>query len=349
MAEQSKRERVTAALHGDPVDRVPVAAWRHFIPEERSAEILADASLHFFNQFDWDWLKVNPRATCFAEAWGNQYDFDDYTGVLPRLISGPLQSAADLTKIEPVSPTAGVFGEQLDLLKRIKVGIDGAHFVQTVFSPLSVLAFLAAHPGDQMADLGLDSDFGYVRQLLHERPDEAHAALSAIAETLSGYAAASVEAGASGIFYAIVRLAREGVLSEEEYVTFGRPYDLQVLAAVAPAEFNMLHICGPRVYFDKVVDYPVHAINWAAVGQGNPSVAEARARTNQALIGGVDEHGALAHGGEDAVLAEAQGAISITGGRHFLLAPGCGVDMDTPAATLSTLRRSVDGALGGHQ
>ena len=34
MAQLSKRERVDAALKGEPVDRVPVAAWRHFLDEE---------------------------------------------------------------------------------------------------------------------------------------------------------------------------------------------------------------------------------------------------------------------------------------------------------------------------
>lgn len=59
----SKRERVEAALKGEPVDRVPVSAWRHFVPEEISAERLAAVSLAHFREFDWDWLKLNPRAT----------------------------------------------------------------------------------------------------------------------------------------------------------------------------------------------------------------------------------------------------------------------------------------------
>jgi uroporphyrinogen decarboxylase len=33
MSTISKRERVDAALRGELLDRVPVAAWRHFIPD----------------------------------------------------------------------------------------------------------------------------------------------------------------------------------------------------------------------------------------------------------------------------------------------------------------------------
>lgn len=342
MSQLSKRERVDAALRGEIVDRPPVAAWQHFVPEERAAEPLAAAHLRFFAEFDWDWLKVNPRATYYAEAWGSRFDFDRYSGVLPQQRSTAIATAADLAKIAPRRPTEGVFEEQLDLLHRVKDDIGDAHFVQTVFSPLSVLTFLIARPDDPAGEAGLATRYDRLLALLHEHPDAVHTALGAIAQTLAGYAAASVDAGASGIFFAIVRLARAGVLSETEYASFGRPYDLQVLEAVQGAPFNLLHTCGPRVYFDLVADYPVHAINWATVGQDNPTLAQARSRTSKALIGGIDEHGALAHGAPPQVLAVAQAAIADAGPHGLLLAPGCGLDLDTPAANLHALRAAVE-------
>lgn len=342
MAHLSKRERVDAALAGQPVDRVPVSAWRHFIAEERGSATLAAATLAHFHQFDWDWIKLNPRATYYAEAWGNRYDSASYDGVLPRLIGGPLRGPADLGRIAPARPTEGVFAEQLDLLRRVGSGANGAHIVQTIFSPLSVLAFLAAGLGDQTPSLGLGSDFGHLRGLIAADPQGVHAALDAITTTLAGYAAASLEAGASGLFFAIVRLARAGVLSADAYAEFGRPYDLRVLAAVREAPFNLLHICGPQVYFDQTADYPVHALNWAAVGQGNPGIAEARARTAKALIGGLDEAGAILHGTPAEVEAEAAAALAAGGPTRFLLAPGCGVAPDAPAANLHALRRAAD-------
>jgi uroporphyrinogen decarboxylase len=241
-----------------------------------------------------------------------------------------------------VSPTGGVFAEQLDLLRRIYTGVDGIHFVQTVFSPLSVLAFLTADLGDQLPSLGLDSDYGHLRALIQADPQGVHAALDAIATTLAGYAAASLEAGASGLFFAIVRLARAGVLSETEFAEFGQPYDLRVLAAVREAPFNLLHICGPQVYFDQALTYPVHALNWAAVGQGNPGISEARARTDKALIGGLDEAGAIVRGTPAEVEAEASAALAVSGGTKFLLAPGCGVAINTPEANLHALRRAAE-------
>lgn len=344
MAMVSKRERVDSALSGQPVDRVPVSAWRHFIPDELSTDALAKASLKHFYDFDWDWLKVNPRATYYAEAWGNTYDFNQYARVYPRRLSGPIKTSADLEKIGAVSPNGGPFAEQYDLIRKIKAGIGSAHFVQTLFSPLSVLAFLAANPSQHSAESAVQSQADGVLQMIRENPVGAHEALRNIAKTLAGYAANVLDAGASGLFFAIVKLARKSILTEAEFEEFGKPYDLQVLEAVQEAPFNLLHICGQSVYFQAVIDYPVHAFNWAAVGQENIGIAEAASQTQKAIIGGVDEDGYLQTGTPQDVLQEALSAIRATGGKRFLLSPGCGTSMQVPAGNLHALRAAVDRA-----
>jgi uroporphyrinogen decarboxylase len=192
MTRMSKRERVDAALQGTDVDRVPVSAWRHFIPEERDPASLADISLRHFHEFDWDWIKVNPRATYYAEAWGNTYDFDDYHGVRPRLVSTILNGPDDLERIQPLAPSGGVFDEHLDLLRRIGAGINGAHYIQTVFSPLSILSYMLPTPDTQPSDQVREARYDALRALLHTRPAAAHAALDAIAQTFAGYAAAGL-------------------------------------------------------------------------------------------------------------------------------------------------------------
>ena len=171
----SKRERVEAALSGGDLDRVPVSAWRHFIPEEKTPETLAEASLNNFKKYDWDWLKVNPRATYYAEAFGNTYDYNAYAGVIPTPASVLIKISSDLSRVKAVSPAEGVFAEQLRLLGLIKEGIGGAPFVQTVFSPLSVLAFIAAesaksHTAESFAQAQPDA----IRRLIAENPESVH-------------------------------------------------------------------------------------------------------------------------------------------------------------------------------
>jgi len=69
----TKRQRVTAALRGEPVDRPPLAFWLHNFATENSARGLADETLRLYRAFDWDFLKPQSRAQCFAEMWGLTY------------------------------------------------------------------------------------------------------------------------------------------------------------------------------------------------------------------------------------------------------------------------------------
>ena len=91
----SKRERVKAALAGEPVDRPPVSMWRHFYDLETTAEDLAEAMLGFQRQCDWDFMKVNPRAQYHVEDWGAtfRYTGDPYTG--PTATHVPVASPGD--------------------------------------------------------------------------------------------------------------------------------------------------------------------------------------------------------------------------------------------------------------
>ena len=66
MSGMSKRERVMAALQGGAVDHVPVSFWGHDFLREWSPEGLAAAMLESVQTYDYDFLKVNPRATYYA-------------------------------------------------------------------------------------------------------------------------------------------------------------------------------------------------------------------------------------------------------------------------------------------
>ncbi|HWR10814.1 MAG TPA: uroporphyrinogen decarboxylase family protein [Rectinemataceae bacterium] len=337
----TKRERVEAALSGEEPDRVPVSAWGHLIPAERSADTLASASLWYFREYDWDWLKVNPRATLFAEAWGSEFDFGDYRGVLPRFRRNR-DDPIDYGALKPANPGFGPWAEQLASLRKIKRGIGDAPFVQTIFSPASVLSFLAARPTDHSQEAVSAAQSEALLHLIRASPEAAHHALGVIADSLAQLAAASVEAGADGIFFAITRLARQSQLTEGEFEKFGKPYDFRVLEAVRGAKFNILHSCGPRIYWKEILDYPVSALSWAAAGQGNPGLDAARADAGFALIGGLDEEGILRTGTPEQVREAASAALKLGGKRKFLLAPGCAVHPSAPSGNLRALRAVVD-------
>jgi len=325
----TKRERVAAALTGGEVDRVPVSFWGHDYVREWTPAGLAEATLERFRHYDWDFVKVNPRATYYAEAWGSRYQPSGDALHGPLNVDYVLKTARDLDRLAPLDVREGPFGEQLTALRLIGEELEGAApFIQTVFSPLAVVGRLA------------NGDLGFVRRLMREDGEALHRALDAVAQTLAAYSRACLDAGADGIFFATVEWATYDVATAEQYVEFGRPYDLQVLGAVAEAAFNVLHVCRKRNMLESMLDYPVCAFNWAANETDNPTLAEVLQKSDpclpagrRAVMGGVAVR-TVSEGTPEQVTAEVAAALAETGGRRFLLSAGCSIPPQTPEANL---------------
>lgn len=336
----SKPERVFAALRGDEVDRVPVSAWWHDFAREWSPEGLAQATLDAYRRYDWDFIKVNPRACYYAEDWGARYQQSDQPHQQPKLIEPGVTSPQDLRRVRPLDVTQGAYGEQLAALSIIAAELGRpaeAPFIQTVFSPLAAMSRLTGSTK-------------YVQKLMRETPEDLLAALDAIAETLRSYAAACLQQGASGIFFATVEWGGGDNISPQDYDRFARPFDLHVLAAVQDAPFNVLHVCRDNNHLARLLDYPVQVFHWASRSPGNPSLSDVLPRTDKALMGGVDHQHTIPNGSPRDVVAEARQALEQTGGRRpdglpvrgrpsgrFLLAPECSIDPQAPEENLRAL------------
>jgi uroporphyrinogen decarboxylase len=328
MAHMNKRERVQAALAGKAVDRPPISFWRHFFEKETSAAGLAEAMLGFQRAYDWDFMKVNPRACYHAEPWGCRFQFSGQPHIEPKLVEAAVKTPDDWRAIKPLSPTAGAFGEQLEALRLIKEGLRGeVPFVETVFTPLSVAGRL----------VGSDDA---MREHMRHYPDRVHEALEAIAVTFEGFARACLDVGVDGLFYATTGWATYDRLSEAEYEAFGRPYDLRVLRAAAGAPFNILHVCRSHNMLWKLMDYPAHAVHWATADPTNPKIGEVWRRSRRPVIGGVDHIRTLRTGDAEAVKAEVRSAVE-QAREGLMLGPGCSISPQTPEANLRAARAAV--------
>jgi uroporphyrinogen decarboxylase len=329
MEQMNKRERVQAALQGKPVDRPPISFWRHFFDKETSAAGLAEAMLGFQHAYDWDFMKVNPRACYHVEPWGCRFQFSGQPTIDPKLVEAAVKTPDDWRKIKPLAPTTGAFGEQLEALRLIKERLHGeVLFVETIFTPLSVAGRL----------VGSDDA---MREHLRQYPDRVHEALEAITVTFEGFAKACLDVGVDGIFYATTGWATYDRLTDAEYEEFGRPYDLRVLQAVAGAPCNILHVCRSHNMLWKLMDYPAHAVNWATADPTNPKIGEVWQRNHRPVIGGIDHVGTLQKGTPDAVKGEVQRAVGQTR-EGLLIGPGCSISPQTPEGTLRAARAAVD-------
>ncbi len=324
----TNRERVLAALRGDPVDRVPLAFWMHNFVTENAAASLAAESLRLAHEFGWDYLKPQCRAQCFAEPWGLRYRASEARAVPFTLTHAPCAGAGDLRRLEPADPATGALGEQLEALGLIRAGLGpDTPILWTVFSPLMVAPYLLAG--------GVEQTLAIARG----EPAALEAALDAVAHTLAGYARLALAAGADGLFYA-TNVATRDRLAPAECRRFQRPYDLPVLAAATAAPFNVLHVCGSAVLFEEFADYPVQAFSWAQA-PGNPSLREGQRRTGRAVMGGLPAKPVIATLTPDAVAGRARAAVREMGGRALLLGPDCSVNPDTPAALLRAARAAA--------
>jgi len=155
-----------------------------------------------------------------------------------------------------------------------------------------------------------------------DHPQALKAALVVVNENLLQYALASLERGAAGIFFSVPATAESVTL--EQYEQIMRPFDLEFLKAIqGQGEFHILHAHGEKLYFDRLLDYPVQAISWPDLN-GGTTIAEARKKTSLTLMAGLD-HVKFPYLSAKTIRDQVKSALSQAGNTKFILAPGCSV------------------------
>jgi uroporphyrinogen decarboxylase len=325
----NSRTRVEAALALDVADRPPAAAWGHTYREEWSPEQLARVTVERARDLGWDFVKFQPRASSFSEAFGARWEPSGRSNKGPVLIDAPMAAAADWRRLELVNPKA--LDDQVAAIGLVarELGPD-IPVIQTVFSPITVAGYLAGK--NQAA----------ARRALREHPESMVPALTKITAALIDLSARSVEAGAAGIFYAISGYATKKAMPEAAYRELVLPFDRQVLSALPEgAWFNVLHLCGSGIYTSIARDLPIGALSFSTHNQGNPTLAEARDISGRAVMGGLDQRRTLVRGTAAEIAREVKEAIEQTGGRGLLLAPGCSVPPMARYANLKAMMEAV--------
>jgi uroporphyrinogen decarboxylase len=326
----NKKERVEAALRGDPVDRVPVSVWSRDPKGEWNIQAVMESLVEGFIHYDWDFLKVHPRSTYFAEAWKARYRPADQPDQPPVFEGGPVLSATDWKRLRVLEPDHGPLLEQLRLLQLLnhQVGYD-AHFIQTIPCPLGVACSLVGGKTEPVLDT------------LREDRSALHNGLRTMTETLINYAIASLEQGASGIYYSTYGWASEGVLTQDQYREFGEQYDLEFFDAIkSRSKMIVLHNSGEHIYFDLLESYPVHAINWDVFAPGNPSLAEGKKRSGKATMGGLNPK-TITTGSPNQIQDEITHLLTDAGSEHLLLTPGKIIPPGVPIQNLEAIQHAL--------
>lgn len=304
----TKIERLRATLAGKPVDRPPFSIWYHFGTQHASPERTAQAHLEFFEAYDLGLLKAM-----------NDYDYPMPAGM------EVMATADDLKRLTPLDVSRTPLGQQLKAIELIAQALRGkALFVDTVFNAWNTLK----------RNLVKEAMAG----LMADHPEAVLTALGVINFTLIQYALASLERGSAGIFLSVP--ATTDSVTLEQYEKFMRPFDLEFLKAIqGQGEFHILHAHGEKLYFERLLDYPVQAISWADLN-GGPTLTEARKKTSLTLMAGLD-HVKFPYLSAKTIRDQVKSALSQAGNAKFILAPGCSV----PTYSFTPLIRTVRDAI----
>jgi uroporphyrinogen decarboxylase len=320
---------VRGALAGSSVDRVPAGAWGHTYKEEWSPEDLAAVTVERARRYGWDFVKFQPRATFFSEAFGNRYHPSGHRLRGPVLDHAAVPDLEAWNRLELVRP--GAMDDQTRALGMVvrELG-DEVPVIQTVFSPISVADYLIGRDKRRL-----------VREL-RRNPEVVIPALEVVLDSLIGFARKSLDAGAAGIFYAVSGFATPLSMPVDVYDELVLPLDTRFLESLpGTAWFNVLHLCGSRVNMEVGRKLPVQAVSYSMHNKDNPSLVEARKLTGKAVMGGLEQRRVLVFGPAPAITAQVRSAIDSTGGRGLLLAPGCSVPPRAPAANLDSMMEAA--------
>jgi uroporphyrinogen decarboxylase len=330
MKPMTKWERVEAAIHGAEVDRVPFTFWRHYAVQEWSPRRLAELTLAQYHHFDLDLIKLTPTGIYPIQDWGPTIRFSRDDTVHPAWVEAAVASADEWETLPRLDISAGALGRELEAIRFLATYLDeDVPLLMTLYSPLTIASMLC----------WTESSRGRVVQDIRQTPQKVHAGLRLIRDVVHQYAAACLEAGATGIFFA-TQMANYDALTRAEYEEFGLAYDLPILESLlGKSRLTILHVCRQNIMLDVAVEYPVDALNWADRVSDGPSLSQARQMTGQALVGGLAVE-TLFNGTVEDVWRETRDAIAQTGGKGFILTPGCTINARSPEANLQAARQA---------
>lgn len=331
MKAMTRAQRIDAAIAGQPVDRVPASFWRHFYQNEDTPRGLADAMLLFQENYDWDFVKINPRASYHHEDWGASYRFFKDGKTKPERIDYPVKKISHLKNIKPLDPLkATVLKNHIDAVYYVKKGLPRhTYFLMTVFSPLSITA-----------DMTKSRDV--FKQYMLEDPKLVKSAVEAVTVTFEKFVTELLNVGISGLFFATTYWGTYNRLTTAEFDEFSKPYDMRILNLVKDCPFNILHVCKSNNMLDHLADYPVDAFNWDASDPTNPDLARGKQLVKKAVIGGIDHKNTLPGTSPSACISEAEQAMKQTGPKNWILGAGCTFPPSTPSRNLKELRQWVE-------
>ncbi len=323
-------DRLAALAEGARPDRPPASLWRHFYKDEDDLQQYVEAMVGWQSRFDWDFMKINARASYHYEPWGVIMRPSPDRLTKPQRIGFPIQTRLDWLKVTPRPMTDPRFDFQLRAISRIRKQVRRPFkIVMTVFNPISIL-------GDMVAEEAL------LLSTLRESPEVLHGALRAVKDTFVGLVAEFRNAGADGIFFATTQWASSDRLSSQDLHSFVLPYDKEVWDSAGEDAFNVLHICDRNIHLREYKEFRAQIVNWDVALEGNPSLREGHEYLGRPVMGGVRHETDLKCQRPEQIGQFVRRLVETYGDIPYCVGPGCAIPVDSPDENVMAVRRAIE-------
>ena len=326
-----KQERLERAIAGEPVDRVPVALWRHWQGDDQRYADLARATIDFQHDYNWDFVRVMPARSFLVSDYGVQEAWTgdaDGTGEIHKRVIG---RSLDWTELRALSPHRGSLARQAQCLRLIcqALAADATPIVQTIYSPLAQASQLAG-PRKTLRDL-------------RARPDRLRTGLSQLTETVKRFIETLGKIdGIAGIFL-VTEFASYDVMAEAEYRAGVLPHIRAIFDDLPPRFWlNFVQVGGTAPMLKLFANLPIQALNWD-FGAAPDQLDDVRSQFRFALCGGLSDADLL-HGSPALIRSAASALISRSESRRFILAGSGPGNISMPISNIRAVRGAVEAA-----
>ncbi len=301
--------------------------WTHFPDDDLDPGRLAEATVRLQKEFNLDFVKTAPNGMYAVEDYGLEIDFSEvFSGGVARVASTPFETVEDWAKLPSLDIFSGALERELRSLRQVRASLPDVPVIFTIFSPMTIAAKLSRGRIHQHIVNGRD-------------PTLIHAALGRIADTASRYAAAAIDAGADGIFFAHQDTG-PNLLSHDDFSAYVAPYDHEALAGAWRGSLNILHLHGESIRFRELLDYPVQAINWHS-WETLPTITAGMLASRKCIVGGIDRRSVTAND----IAAIEQQILSVfeatQGLSEVIFTPSCTIRAGFRPETLHAIRAIV--------
>lgn len=318
-----KRQRLEAAISGEPLDRIPIALWRHWQGDDQRAGDLAQSVVRFQQYYDWDMAIIAPAPHFLLTGYGLSDQYDGHPLGERTVTRRPVRRSLDWTELRPLDALRGDLSKQADCIQIVcdAPTLADTPVLQVIYSPLTQ-AFQLAEPE-------------IVLRNMRTQPERFHSGLATLTETTSRFIETLKRSALAGIVYVMDQASYE-YLAEQEYATFGLQYDQQIMSSL-PTKWwlNIGCVAGKNPMLNLLAALPFQALNWNTA-EGNPTLERGRGLVKGALMGGISRK--MLHEATPSTLMDAcRQALLTVNGRRMILAAERNIYITTPQSNIQAV------------